>query len=90
MSRLPVTLAQYQARHALYLTDLALIAAHEALPFVLLPDNHDALEQNACDPRELACRAAAYQAWYERLPVRHAVRPYYPSMQILAVSRRVM
>ncbi|MBB2189244.1 alkaline phosphatase [Gluconacetobacter azotocaptans] len=80
MSRLPMTLAEYRARHALYRTDPALIAAHESLPFVLLPDNHDALEQDSRDPAQLARRAAAYQAWYEFLPVRHPAQP--PSMRI--------
>ncbi|GBR08647.1 alkaline phosphatase D [Gluconacetobacter liquefaciens] len=79
---LPMTLDDYRARHALYRTDPALLAAHEAHPFILLPDNHDALESAARTPQENQRRAAAYQAWYEFLPVRAAYRRDTGRMQI--------
>lgn len=81
-AQLPRTLADYRRRHALYRTDPALVAAHEALPFIIVPDNHDALEQNSQDPDQLARRMAAYQAWCEFLPVRHVAALGASSMQI--------
>lgn len=69
----PTTLADYRARHALYRNDAALRRAHETLPFVVVPDNHDALEWDSRAPRDLARRAAAYQAWAEFMPSRCAL-----------------
>ncbi|MBB2165163.1 hypothetical protein HLH26_11570 [Gluconacetobacter sp. 1b LMG 1731] len=79
---LPMTLDDYRARHALYRTDPALLAAHEAHPFILLPDNHDALESAPHTQDEDRRRAAAYQAWYEFLPVRAPYRHADDRMQI--------
>lgn len=78
-----VTLDDYRRRHALYKTDAALQRAHERLPFMVTLDNHDALSDDTDDAVELARRAAAYQAWYEFQPVRHAPEPRNPAMQIL-------
>jgi len=64
----PSTLADYRRRHALYKTDRHLQRAHAALPFFTVIDNHDAIED--MDPAGFAKRAAAYQAWYEHMPVR--------------------
>ncbi len=66
----PKTLAQYRARHALYKTDPSLQAAHRAMPFFAVPDNHDAIPDKPESPESLAQRAAAYQAWYEHMPIR--------------------
>ena len=38
------------------------------MPFYTVIDNHDAIEDN--NPDQYALRAAAYQAWYEHMPVR--------------------
>ena len=64
----PVTLADYRRRHALYKTDKHLQKAHSQIPFFTTIDNHDAVED--ADPDTFAQRAAAYQAWYEHMPVR--------------------
>ncbi|MFT5132440.1 MAG: alkaline phosphatase D [Gammaproteobacteria bacterium] len=64
----PVSLADYRRRHALYKTDKHLQHAHAQIPFFTTIDNHDAIEDR--DPDKFAQRAAAYQAWYEHMPVR--------------------
>lgn len=64
----PTTLDEFRRRHALYKTDKDLQRAHAQLPFFVSIDNHDALEDN--DPAKAQMRAAAYQAWYEHMPVR--------------------
>ena len=65
---MPFTLDGFRRRHALYKTDASLKRAHARLPFFTTLDNHDAVIDN--DPAGLAIRAAAYQAWYEHMPVR--------------------
>lgn len=69
----PTSLADFRRRHALYKTDRQLQHAHAHVPFFTAIDNHDATED--ADPASFARRAAAYQAWYEHMPVRgyHAV-----------------
>ncbi len=64
----PVSLADYRRRHALYKTDKHLQHAHSQVPFFTTIDNHDAIEDMS--PDKFARRAAAYQAWYEHMPVR--------------------
>jgi alkaline phosphatase D len=64
----PVSLADYRRRHALYKTDKHLQHAHSQIPFFTTIDNHDAIED--MDTDGFARRAAAYQAWYEHMPVR--------------------
>jgi alkaline phosphatase D len=72
------TLEQYRTRYAQYKQDADLQAAHHAFPWVMLWDDHE-VENNYAggipdhdgDPETfVAKRAAAYQAWYEHLPVR--------------------
>ncbi|MCY4211425.1 MAG: alkaline phosphatase D family protein [Gammaproteobacteria bacterium] len=62
------TLDGYRKRHARYKADASLQRAHASIPFFTMPDNHDAVIDTS--PSELAKRAAAYQAWYEHMPVR--------------------
>lgn len=69
----PVTLADFRLFHALYKSDRQLQEAHRRIPFFTVPDNHDAL--NDFDRNRLAIRAAAYQAWYEHMPIRAWHRP---------------
>lgn len=76
----PRTLAEFRRRHALYKGDAALRRAHESLPFLAMPDNHDVVDDGSDDPDTLRRRAAAYQAWYEFLPVRQAPAPGSPSI----------
>ena len=70
---MPFTLDGYRRRHALYKTDESLKRAHAMLPFFTTLDNHDAVIDT--DPAGLARRAAAYQAWYEHMPVRGYGKP---------------
>jgi alkaline phosphatase D len=61
----PTGLAGYRLRHALYRTDPDLQAAHAAVPFVLTWDDHEVENDYA----------AAYQAYWEHLPLRRRSRP---------------
>lgn len=70
-----LSLADYRRRHALYKGDPSLRAAHAAHPFFLTWDDHEV--SNDYTGSEGAApfvkrRAAAYQAWYEHLPIRAA------------------
>lgn len=78
------TLEAYRLRHALYKSDLSLQRAHAHLPFFVVPDNHDALDFN--DPSKTKRRAAAFQAWYEHMPIR---APYQRGSAALSVSRSI-
>jgi alkaline phosphatase D len=79
----PVDLAGYRLRHALYRTDPDLQAAHAALPFVLAWDDREVANDYAADQSERfdppavfrRRRAAAYQAYWEHLPLRRRSRP---------------
>lgn len=85
-----VTLEQYRNRYALYKSDGDLQAAHAAAPFIAVWDDHevennyaDAVSENNDPPeRFLARRAAAYQAYYEHLPLRRASLPEGASMRL--------
>ncbi len=78
-----LTLEDYRQRYALYKGDADLQAMHAACPWLLTWDDHEvqndyaglqAGHSSAADPSAasqfLARRAAAYQAWYEHMPVR--------------------
>ncbi|HEU5160154.1 MAG TPA: alkaline phosphatase D family protein [Streptosporangiaceae bacterium] len=85
------TLADYRLRHAQYRTDPDLRAAHAHAPWVVTWDDHevennyaDHISENAGeDPAAfLRRRAAAYQAYYENMPLRRASVPRGPDMQL--------
>jgi alkaline phosphatase D len=86
----PTTLEEYRARHALYKTDPDLRAAHAAFPWVVTWDDHEVVNDYAgeIDPRNSpperfrARRAAAYQAYWEHLPLRPSSMPNGPGMQL--------
>lgn len=85
------SLADYRIRHAQHKTDPDLQAAHAAFPWVLTWDDHE-VENNYADeisgdpaqsPAEFRLRrAAAYQAYYEHLPLRRGSLPSGPDMRI--------
>ena len=85
-----VTLDDYRARHALYKSDPDLQAAHAACPWLVTWDDHEVSNDYADDGSErldtrewfLARRAAAYQAWYEHMPVPRRMLPLGPHMRI--------
>ncbi|HEX6312700.1 MAG TPA: alkaline phosphatase D family protein, partial [Acidimicrobiia bacterium] len=76
-----VTIDDYRARYALYRSDADLRAAHARCPWVITWDDHevennyhgDTPEDGSTTPGPAdfaARRAAAYQAWWEHMPVR--------------------
>lgn len=74
----PRDLAGYRQRHALYKTDPDLQAAHRACPWLVTWDDHEVLNDYAGlanrdgqPPTVFAARrAAAYQAYFEHMPIR--------------------
>lgn len=85
-----VTLDDYRNRYALYHTDPDLQAAHAACPWIVTWDDHEVENDYAnarsenLDPEAwfLARRAAAYQAYYEHLPLRRGSVPFGPHMRV--------
>jgi alkaline phosphatase D len=88
----PMTLDDYRGRYALYRTDPDLQAAHAACPWLVTWDDHEVENDYADDRSEnldasawfLARRAAAYQAYYEHMPLRRAAIPFGPHMRLFA------
>jgi alkaline phosphatase D len=73
------TLADYRARYAQYKSDPDLQAAHQAAPWIVTWDDHEVSNDYAGDRDQrltgaefAARRAAAYQAYYEHMPLRLA------------------
>jgi alkaline phosphatase D len=79
----PVDLDTYRRRHASYRLDPDLQAMHAATPWVLVWDDHEVENDYARDRSRyhadaaqfMARRRAAYQAWYEHMPVPERMRP---------------
>jgi len=77
----PYELDDYRLRHAQYKTDADLQRAHAAMPWLLTWDDHEIDNDPAgdvsehLDPRFLLRRAAAYQAYYEHMPMPRAMAP---------------
>jgi alkaline phosphatase D len=78
-----VSLADYRRRYAQYKSDPDLQAAHQAAPWIVVPDDHEVENNYAGTIREnntpaltaaqwTARRTAAYQAYYENMPLRPA------------------
>ena len=84
------TLTDYRNRYALYKTDRDLMAAHMSSPFVVTSDDHEVDNDYAGGTDEhdtpaevfLLRRAAAYQAYYEAMPLRRSALPSGPNMRI--------
>lgn len=84
------TLADYRARYALYREDPDLQAAHAACAWIVTTDDHEVANNYANAVAEkpvpraefLLRRAAAYQAYYEFMPLRRASLPAGPDMQL--------
>ncbi len=86
------TLDTYRARYAVYKMDKALQAAHAHAPWIVTWDDHEVSNDYAAGIAEhpdlygegefLARRAAAYQAYYEHMPLRHSARPAGPDMRL--------
>ena len=82
------SLAQYRQRHAQYKTDPDLRAMHAAAPWIVTWDDHEVDNDYAndqsehLDPRLLLRRAAAYQAYYEHMPLAQSALPRGPNMRL--------
>jgi alkaline phosphatase D len=91
-----IALADYRQRHAQYRLDPDLRAAHAAHPFLASYDDHEVDDNwagphsqedggsrfpTAVPPEVFALRkAAAFQAWYEHMPVRRSAMPRGPDI----------
>jgi alkaline phosphatase D len=84
------TLVDYRNRYGQYKSDADLRAAHQSAPFVMSWDDHEVDDNYASDvDREdtaaalfLLRRAAAYQAYYEHMPLRLTAFPTGAGMRI--------
>lgn len=83
------TLEDYRNRYALYKMDADLQAAHRAAPFVVTWDDHEVVNNYANAVAQnpnykpddlLKRRAAAYQVYYEHMPLRLSSLPKGPDM----------
>ena len=87
----PYSLEDYRNRYARYKTDADLRAAHASAPWIMSFDDHEVDNDWAGpipqDPDEQspetfrARRVAAFQAWYEHMPVRRTAVPAGTSIQ---------
>ena len=79
----PTTLDEYRDRYALYKSDRDLRTAHAAFPWIVTWDDHEVdddytndISPLQFDPvRFLAQRAAAYQAFWEHMPLPASMQP---------------
>lgn len=85
-----VDLASYRQRHAQYKTDEDLQAAHAVAPWLVTFDDHE-VDNNWADdvpenvdetPGFMARRAAAFQAYYENMPLRRSSLPRAGHIQV--------
>ena len=80
------TLVDYRNRYAQYKSDPDFMAAHASAPFIVTWDDHEVDNDYAGDRDEndtppevfLLRRAAAYQAYYETMPLRASAMPTGP------------
>jgi len=88
-----ISLPDYRIRYAQYKTDADLQAAHSAFPWIVTLDDHEVDNNCASEFPEaasetpgreefLARREAAFQAFYEHLPLRAAQRPMGPDIPL--------
>lgn len=84
------TVEDYRRRYALYKLDPDLKAAHASAPFIVTHDDHEvdndyagAISEQDTPPEVfLLRRAAAYQAYYEMMPLRAAQLPSGPDQKL--------
>ena len=84
------SIVDYRNRYALYKSDPDLMAAHASAPFLVSYDDHEVDNDYAGDldeqgtPSELFLlrRAAAYQAYFEMMPLRRSALPTGNSMRL--------
>lgn len=91
----PTTLREFRDRYALYKSDPDLQAAHAAHPWIVTWDDHEVANDYAndisptdLDPQQfLPLRAAAYQAYWEHMPLPNAMRPQGSSLKLYRSHR---
>jgi alkaline phosphatase D len=82
----PYTLGEYRNRYALYKCDPDLQKSHAAAPWIVTWDDHEVDNDYAndqsedLDPNFLVRRAAAYQAYYEHMPLARRALPHGPDL----------
>ncbi|GGF27569.1 alkaline phosphatase D [Halobacillus andaensis] len=84
------SLEDYRNRHAQYRTDKDLQSAHAAFPWIVTWDDHEVENNYANDIPEkdqsveefVKRRIAAYQAYYEHMPLRQSSMPNGADMQL--------
>ncbi|WP_046600461.1 alkaline phosphatase D family protein [Neorhizobium galegae] len=87
---IPSMLYEFRDRYALYKSDPQLQAAHAAFPWLAVWDDHEVTNNYANDrapdapnPTEfLARRRAAYQAWFEHMPVHPSLAAGFDALRI--------
>jgi alkaline phosphatase D len=83
-------LVDYRNRYALYKLDAQLQEAHARFPFIVIWDDHEVQDNYAGLVSEYGVptdafrlrRAAAYQAYYENMPLRRSTRPHGERMRL--------
>ncbi|MDE8651829.1 alkaline phosphatase D family protein [Novosphingobium album (ex Liu et al. 2023)] len=91
----PMSLDDYRRRYALYKSDADLRAAHAACAFFVSFDDHEVdnnwagLQDQDGTPPELFAlrRAAAFQAFYEHMPLRLSAMPRDGRMRLFRAAR---
>lgn len=91
----PKSLTEYRNRHALYKSDTALQRAHARTPWLVTWDDHEVdndyqgleSEDYQAHADFVKRRAAAYQAYYEHLPLRRISLPTADGMQLFQRSQ---
>ena len=84
----PTTLGGYRNRHALYKTDPDLQRMHALAPWLVTWDDHEVDNDYAGDQSEnldadfVKRRAAAYQAYYEHMPLERSMLPRGTDMRV--------
>ncbi len=84
------SLVDYRNRYAQYKSDPHLQAAHASAPFIVTWDDHEVDNDYAGDADErdtppevfMLRRAAAYQAYFEAMPLRPSLLPLGPAMRL--------
>lgn len=92
---IPTELWEFRNRYAQYKTDPDLQAAHRQFPWMAIWDDHEVADDHTSlyAPRMtdtaqfLKTRAAAYQAWYEHMPVPPSMMPKAGGLQIYGRHR---
>jgi len=92
----PSLLYEYRDRYTLYKSDPDLMRAHAMFPWLFIWDDHEVVDNYGGElsptdrhaPAFLRRRAAAYQAWYENMPVPPLTEvPDFTNFRIYGQSR---